>query len=289
MSKSKRTILVAGATGTQGGAVARQLLSKGYRVRAMTRNPGSVKANALQAEGAELIRGDFADRSSLESAMVGAWGVFSIQNAHEGGVDKEEEDGKCFADVARAAGVACFVYTGVGGMTGESGVPHYDSKHRIVRYIRELEFPAFTIIGPTFFMENFASDVTKIMFPELADGRIVMSVQPSTRLQLVAVADIARAAVAAIERPESFNGKTIDLAGDDLSLEEIAQVLSRAWGLPIAYEQAKEAGLRPPSWQVTQEWYRSVGWHVDIPAVERLLGFALLRFEQWAATHDPNK
>ena len=90
-------ILVTGATGQQGGAVARELLAAGHKVRAMTRNPDSEAAKALADLGAEVVRGDLNDTASLERALKGAWGAFAIQNTWEAGVDGEEEQGKRFA------------------------------------------------------------------------------------------------------------------------------------------------------------------------------------------------
>ena len=93
----ENVILVFGATGTQGGAVARQLLTNGYKVRALVRNPDSEKAQTLARLGAELVQGNFDIPDSIKSAITGVWGVFAVQNSHEAGVEKEEEQGKTIA------------------------------------------------------------------------------------------------------------------------------------------------------------------------------------------------
>src|SRR6266516_4111732 len=108
MAESK-SILVTGATGHQGGAVARELLARGHRVRAMTRKPQSEPAKALADLGAEVVAGDFDDEASVAKALSGAWGVFAVQNTWEAGVEKEEVQGKRFAEAARQAGVEHFV------------------------------------------------------------------------------------------------------------------------------------------------------------------------------------
>ncbi|MGB2958318.1 MAG: SDR family NAD(P)-dependent oxidoreductase, partial [Bacteroidota bacterium] len=100
-----KKVLVTGATGQQGGSTARELLAKGFAVRAMTRNPGSEKAAALGKLGAEVVKGDLDDRSSLEEAVKGVWGAFAVQNTWEAGVEGEETQGKLFAEVAKSAGV----------------------------------------------------------------------------------------------------------------------------------------------------------------------------------------
>src|SRR4028119_516543 len=114
MQKDKDAILVTGATGNQGGSVARELLASGYRVKAMTRNPTSEAAQALAAQGAELIGADLDDPSSLERALADLWGVFAVQNTWEAGVEREEEQGKRIAEIARRQGVQHYVYSSVG-------------------------------------------------------------------------------------------------------------------------------------------------------------------------------
>jgi uncharacterized protein YbjT (DUF2867 family) len=103
-------ILITGATGQQGGAIARELLAKGRAVRAMTRHPEGEKAKALAAIGATVVQGDLDDADSLAQALDGAWGGRGVQNTWEAGVEGEEEQGKRLATVAKQAGVQHFVY-----------------------------------------------------------------------------------------------------------------------------------------------------------------------------------
>lgn len=104
---SDKTILITGATGQQGGAVLRHLVGKGFKLRALTRNPDSDKAKALAAQDVQVIKGDLDDEASLKAALQGAWGVFAVQNTWEAGVEKEEEQGKRIGErpeVIEAAG-----------------------------------------------------------------------------------------------------------------------------------------------------------------------------------------
>src|SRR2546425_4494803 len=130
MEKGRDVVLVTGATGQQGGAVARQLLSRGHKVRALTRKPQGEAAKALAASGAEVVPGDLDDVGSLEKALRGAWGVFSVQNTWEAGVEGEERQGKRRAELARKAGVGHFVDTSGGSAHRRSGLPHCDNKAR---------------------------------------------------------------------------------------------------------------------------------------------------------------
>ena len=132
----ERTVLITGATGHQGGAVARALKGKGFKLRAMTRKPGSDAAKALEKTGVEIVQGDLNDAAALRSALAGTWGTFAVQNTWEAGVAGEEEQGKRFAKVARDAGVQHFVYTSVGSADRKTGIPHFENKYRVEDTIR---------------------------------------------------------------------------------------------------------------------------------------------------------
>src|SRR5512140_3396150 len=121
MDKSKDKILVTGATGKQGGAVARHLLKNGYKVVVMTRKPQEERAEMFKALGAEVIQGDYEAPKSCEPALEGIWGVYAVQNTWEAGVEREEEQGKRLARLAREAGVQHYVYTSVGSADRHTG------------------------------------------------------------------------------------------------------------------------------------------------------------------------
>ena len=127
MSNSEKLILVTGATGTQGGAVARHLLKKGFKVRAFTRDDTKPAALELKKLVAELFKGDLADKDSISKAVSGVYGVFSVQNFWEHGYDKEVLQGKNIADVAKNAGVKHFVYSSVASSDQKTGLLHCKS------------------------------------------------------------------------------------------------------------------------------------------------------------------
>ena len=196
MNKQNDIVLVTGATGTQGGAVARQLLLNGYKVRALVRKPESEKSQALARLGADLVQGDFDNPDSLKNAISGVWGIFAVQNSHEAGVEKEEQQGKTIARLAYEAGVSHFVYSSVAGTDGKTGLAHFDNKWRIEQTVRALGFPRYTILKPVTFMDNLISEqFIEMQFPKLPQGRLETSMTPQTKLQLIASEDIGKFAI----------------------------------------------------------------------------------------------
>src|SRR5260370_13448408 len=126
---SNRTILITGVTGHQGGAVARALQGAGFHLRGLTRKPDSEPAAALARHGVNVVKGDLDDEATLRRALAGAWGVFSVQNTGEAGVEREDAQGKRLATLAREAGVEHFVYTSVGSGHKRTGIPPFDSRY----------------------------------------------------------------------------------------------------------------------------------------------------------------
>src|ERR1700758_5227389 len=129
-----RTILIAGVTGQQGGAVAQALRGAGFHLRGLTRKPDSERAAALARQGIDIVKGDLDDEATVRGALAGAWGVFGVQNAGEAGPEREEAQGKRLATLARETGVEHYVYTSVGSADKRTGVPHFDNKWRIEDY-----------------------------------------------------------------------------------------------------------------------------------------------------------
>lgn len=278
-----KTILVTGATGQQGGAVAAELLSHGFTVSAMTRKPDSEKAKALAAHGARIITGDLNDPVSLEAALKGVWGVFAVQNTWEAGVEKEEEQGKRIATVARKAGVRHFVYSSVGSAHRKTGIPHFDNKYRVEETIRGLGFPSYTIIRPVFFMENLASPWFK---PAIEQGNIMTALKPDTSLQMIAVQDIGKYGLWAFQNQEKLNGRAFDIAGDSLTMPQTAKAISAVSGKQVGFAPIPIEEIRKGSedFALMLEWFDAVGYDVDIPAMAKESGIKPTPFSQWAAT-----
>lgn len=282
MQTGTDAILVTGATGQQGGAVARELLAHGHKVRAMTRKPDGESAKALAALGAEIVAADLDDARSLERALAGVWGVFAVQTSLEAGTEREEEQGKRFAAIAKERGTQHFVYTSVGSAHRATGIPHFDNKWRIEETVRRLGFPSHAVLRPVFFMDNWLSPWSK---PGIDQGQLMIGLQPDTVLQMIAVADIGRYGRLAFERHEEMNGRAIDIAGDQLTMPQVAEILSEATGRRITFVQIPLAEVRRFGEDVATmlEWFDRVGYGVDIAALAAGYGIQPLPFRDWAA------
>lgn len=278
-------ILVTGATGQQGGATARELLAAGHKVRAMTRRPDGDAGRALAALGAEVVLGDLDDAASLGRALSGAWGVFAVQNTWEAGVEQEEVQGKRIAEAARRADVQHFVYASVGSAHRNTGVPHFDNKARVEETVRSLGFPSYAILRPVFFMENFLSPSFK---QAIDNGVLAVGMSPSVPLQMIAVADIGRYGRAAFERHTDLNGEAMDIAGDTMTMPEVAAAISRVAGRVVTHVQVPIEEVRKFSEDLALmfQWFERVGYDADIGRNSARFGIEPTRFFQWAERAD---
>lgn len=260
-------VVVMGGTGKQGGAVARQLLRRGWPVRALVRDTDKPAARALQEQGATLVHGDLDDEASVRAALTDAYGVFSVQTFETpAGLEGEMRQGKAVAQAARDTGVAHVVYSSVDGAERNSGVPHFESKWVIEQYLRTLEVPT-TVLRPTAFLENFA-----VHGPQLVDGKLVVrsAWHPETHVQMVSTADIGFFAVDAFERPDDYLGKALALAGDELTGPQVAEAFQEVTGIPARFEKQPVEEIRAFSNDLAMmfEWINDAGYdQADIPAL----------------------
>jgi uncharacterized protein YbjT (DUF2867 family) len=280
----ERIILVTGATGRQGGAVARELLRKGHRVRAMTRKPREAPAQELGRLGAEVVTGDLDDAGSLADALDGAWGVFAVQNTWEAGVEREEQQGTRLVDVARKKGVEHFVYSSVASAHRKTGIPHFENKWRVEERVRAAGFPSHVILRPVFFMENWT---TPWFYPAIQKGSLAVALKPTTALQMIATADIGRYGLWAFEHHADLNGREVDIAGDEKTMPEAARILSEAWGRPIRFVPLAIEAVRSQSedYALMLEWFDRVGYNADIRTRSKESGIAPTTFASWAKAH----
>jgi uncharacterized protein YbjT (DUF2867 family) len=273
------TFLVTGATGKQGGSVARQLLAKGHPVRALTRSTSSAAAQELARLGATLVTGDMGDPASLQRAADGARAIFSVSTSFEGGVEAETIQGVNVANAAKAA-KAYLVYTSVANADKQTKIPHFDSKYEVEKHIRDIGISA-AILGPAYFMDNLLTMGRRM----LAQGRYATPLSPNRVVQQISTGDIGAFAVLALENEARFAGKRLDIASDELTGAQSAEIMARILGEPIAYQQTP---MDPTSERsIMYAWLERVGYSADVAALRRdYPELHLHTFEEWAKAQD---
>ena len=293
MARTQRAVLVTGATGAQGGAVAAHLLADGWRVRALVRDPASAAAGSLARAGAQLVIGDMADRASLDAAVRDMHGVFSVQPAWDDPAESAREIslGINVADAANAASVQHLVYASVGGAERASGISTWATKWQIERHIRALGLPA-TILRPVQFMDSYADPRQGIQ-----TGTLITMAAPDQRSQLIAVDDIGAFAAIAFARPHEFVGRAIEIAGDALAPAQIGAAIGRAVGRVITVQSLSPGmidqigarmGINVENYHAGHRFAAAGGWRADIPALRRLHP-ALMTFDEWLDNHGAAK
>ncbi|OBG83878.1 nucleoside-diphosphate sugar epimerase [Mycobacterium sp. E136] len=263
MTMSQQLITVVGATGKQGGGLARAILAdpdRQFRARAITRNPQSPQAKQLADAGAEVVEADLYDTASLERAFDGASAAFVVTNywadrtaqeeAARSRAESELHQAETAARAAKSAGVAHVVWSTledtrdhfgeddrVPTVEGRYKVPHFDAKAEADGFFTEFGVPT-TFLRTAGFYEGFTADLQ----PVRADsGELVLTLPMADRpMAAIAVDDIGRTALGIFKRGAEFIGETVSIAGDQLTGEQFAAELSTLHGEPVLY--------RPQSW-----------------------------------------
>jgi len=282
MPKSPKShILVLGATGQQGGSVARHLLAAGIPVRALVRNIKAPKALQLKEHVAELVAGNFENRQSLEVALRDCTGVFSVQNFWEKGIGYEGEvrQGKLIADLAAQAKIQHFVQSTMAHAKSVKGVRHFESKREIEAHIDSIKLPR-TFLGTVYFMDNFL-DPTKggsLTFPTLSG-----TLHPDTKMHLLFADDIGKAVCRIFQIGESLIGHQISLVGDFLTVAQMKDLYQNTTG-----RRAKRFSI--PKWLLgllnrefkdQLEWHNEINFSFEQQDAESLLGFKPKSFAEF--------
>jgi uncharacterized protein YbjT (DUF2867 family) len=274
---NERIILVTGATGRQGGAVYQHLQEKVFKLRALVRDPNSNQARQLMGNGQGVFQGSFDDPESVMRAMDGVYGVFSVQPYSA----KEIQQGVAIIEAAKRQGVSHFVYSSVGAADEETGIPHFESKIKVEEHLLSSGLQ-YTIVRPVFFMENWHRGFGA----SIRNGQLQQPLSPTTNLQMVAVDDIGAFAALAFEHPGKWKNRTFSLAGDELSIQQIADAFSRVTARDVKYVQVswdqfeKNMGREL---MVMYHWFEEKGFHFSIEAVRR--EYPLTRtFNRWLET-----
>ena len=278
------TIAVAGATGVQGGETARALLRSGQAIRALTRDPNSAAADELSRLGAQVAYADFGDRASLDTALAGATALFAVTTPFESGVEREVRDGVALLDAAAATGtVEHITFTSAANADRATGIPHFDSKHRIEQHLATLGV-AWTVIAPAVFMEQYTKPAT---LQRLRDGVFSRPMPAHWPFALIAAADIGAFAALVLTRPGEFSGRRVDIASDVRTGSEIASILGNACGREVTFEEIpiEQAEAGAPELASMFQYFATVGLQVDVARLRRdypEVGWHSLA--QWAAT-----
>lgn len=278
-------ILVTGATGHQGGTVLRHLKARGHRLRALVRDKNSPAAKALRGLGVEVFQGNFEDTASVQQAAQLVDAAFLMGSPFEKGAAGEQAQGTAAVDALQAADVPYVVYSSVASATQHTGIPHFDSKFAVENHLRSSGTP-FAIVGPTAFMEN---SISPFSLPALRQGQLGFGLPPEKPNQLIALEDLGAFDTFVLENPGKFRGQRIEIASDELTGLQQAEILSRRAGRAIQYREIPLAALRQRSDDLARmsEWLGKHGYTVDIERLRRdypEVGWH--RFDEWAAEQD---
>lgn len=291
---------VTGATGYQGGAVARSLLSQKVPVHALVRNTQAKAAQDLASLGAKLFKGDFEDTEAIKAAIVGTTAVFLNVSPTSQGDSAEVKHAQNIIDAANAAGtVTTIVFSSV-TMTGKhESFPGWGPQYPLAGYwvnkaaveelVRSSDIKHYTILRPAFLMHNFHLPVSGFMFPELRERHALKAAyNPDTAMTVLDSADVGKFASAAILNPDKFHGREIDLGVEALTPAQIADHLTKASGKEVSFEfmpekEALEAAEQRPMYHA-QLWANEVGYKVDFDALEQY-GIRLTTFAEYLAAH----
>ena len=280
---SQRPIAVVGATGLQGGATVRALLGANAPVRALARRTDSDPARALTELGVDLVVADLDDPESLRAAFTGVDGVFAMTTpGYELRIDLEVTHGHAIADAAAAVSVPHVVYSSVGGAERHTGIPHFDSKRDIEEYL-VAQGLSTTFVRPVFFMDNFAQFATSTM----EDGTLLvrLPLPAGIPLQMITAEDVGAVAAAAALDPDRVAGGSIEIAGDELTGEQIADAYQHRYDVPARYESLPIEVLGGDLDQRAMfEWFAHLpAFQADFAAT-RALAPRTKTFEQWLVT-----
>jgi uncharacterized protein YbjT (DUF2867 family) len=272
-------LAVTGVTGTQGSAVAREMLRRGFRVRGLSRRPHGKAARRLASGGTEIVPGDMSDSSALDALLRGASAVYCVTDFFRNGVDRAATQGKLVADAAQRAGVSHFVFASIASADQGTGLHKFESKAEVERHIRALGLP-HTVLRPTLFMQ----DLTDARYaPPLNWGMISKIVGEHRPLPWIAVEDIALVTAKVLLDPQRYLGKAIPLTGDLLSIAEARDVFTRVTGrrpLSLSLPNWLFGRVAHPALTEMWQWLAQHSWGAPVEQTREHLQ-EVQSFEAW--------
>jgi uncharacterized protein YbjT (DUF2867 family) len=302
-----KIIAVVGATGTQGGGLARAILadpSGGFAVRAITRDPNKDNAKALASKGAEVVSANLDDVESLKKAFAGAHGVYAVTNfwEHFSG-EKEKAQAKNIADAAKAAGVKHVIWSTLEDTRklmdpGDKRMPFLQEKYRVPHFDAKAEADAyFSGLPVTYLVTSFYWD-NLYMFglaPKKDESGVYSWTFPmgNSKLAGIAAEDIGKVAYGIFKAGQEYVGKTVGITGENLTINEMGEKLSKGLGIGSVKYNVVEAdtyrGFGFPGademgnmFQVYRDFEKEV-LAARSADVARKLNPQLQTFDQWLA------
>jgi uncharacterized protein YbjT (DUF2867 family) len=305
MEKPK-VIAVVGATGSQGGGLARAIVSdkiSGFKARALTRDTQSAKARNLADLGAEVVKADMNDLESMIHAFRGAYGAYCVTNFWEhSSPAKEFENARTLAQAAKQAGVRHVIWSTLEDtrkrvpledlrmptLMGKYKVPHFDAKGEANRFFVEAGVPT-TFLLTSFYWDNF---IYFGMGPKKgADGVLeLMMPMADKKLAGIAAEDIGKCALGIFKKGEEFIGKTVGIAGEFLTGAQLADEMSRALGQPVRYGAVPFEAYRKAGFPGAEDLGNMFQYYVEFekefcesrdPRFSRALNPELKNFQTW--------
>lgn len=227
-----KKVFITGITGNQGGAVARNLKGSDFQIIGLTRNKNSAKAIELQNHGVQIWEGNLDQLDSFSASLDNMDLMFLVQSMEQG-AKSEIEQGKRIVDLAVAKGIGHLVYSSVMGADLNTGIPHFDSKDIIERYIHQSGID-FTILRPASFFENFLNpEVIK----RIRKGKLVMPLNKNVVQQLISTQDVGKIAAQIIKEVTNYKGRTISIATDEKSMVELAKCFEDGLKMEVSYQK----------------------------------------------------
>ncbi|MEC4812073.1 MAG: NmrA/HSCARG family protein [Scytonema sp. PMC 1069.18] len=261
-------VLLIGVTGGTGSNAVKGFLEQGMtNLRAITRKIDLNRPSLamMNDAGIELVEADLDDEASLEAAMRGISAVYCHATTPDSAKPdpQEVERANRVAQVAKKADIKHLVYNSAGGADRNSGVSHIEQKYKVEQVFKEAGLPT-TMLRACLFMEEFWKKYTR---PSILKGTFPFSIQPDKPLHLITTKDMGRVAAHVIKNPSKYIGKEIELAGDVLTPQQMAEEFSKIQGTPVVYKETPAwiflLFLRIELFKLIQ-WYRNQGYQADV-------------------------
>jgi uncharacterized protein YbjT (DUF2867 family) len=280
MQPSGNTIVVTGATGLQGSNVVKQLVTAGWTVKALTRNPNSSKAQHVRDMGAELLQGDMSNQVELVKLFRHAYGVYSLQNPYLNSTEDEIRLGMNVNNAAAYCEVEHLVYASAG--IGEfTGVPSWDSKVNVEAHLHALKIPC-TILRPMALMELMTDPK---FFPPIAVWHVMPAVMgEGKQIPWISAYDMAMMTERVFSNTELI-GKEINVAGDLKSIAECREIYRNVMGTrpkhyPLPAWLFKQFGLVGKDLTAMWRWLGANTLGINTDSTRQLLP-EVMNVETW--------